>query len=63
MAKTKGLRPGEPAPLSGQYQERGPRGGKGPEITSEKGNPLPPTRKPGSTYVVVDPTKNKSGKP
>jgi hypothetical protein len=56
------LKPGEPAPNSGQYQEIGPRGGKGREITSTKGKPLPPTTKKKSTYTLVDPTKNKSGR-
>ena len=62
MSKKSGFKPGEKAPGSGQYQEIGPRGGKGREVTSEKGNPLPPTTKPGATYKYVDPTKNKSGK-
>lgn len=62
MANKNNYKPGQPAPASGQYQRIGPRGGHGPEVTSEKGNPLPPTPKPGSTYKLVDPTKNKSGK-
>ncbi len=62
MPKKSGFKPGETAPASGQYQERGPRGGKGREITSVKGEPLPPTTKRGSTYTFVDPTKNKSGR-
>lgn len=62
MAKTSGLKPGQPAPKSGQYQQVGPRGGRGPEVTSVKGEPLPPTPTPGSTYDLVDPTKNKSGR-
>lgn len=62
MSKNSNLKPGQHAPASGQYQIIGPRGGKGNEVTSAKGNPLPPTQKPGSTYNLVDPTKNKSGK-
>ncbi|OHB68294.1 MAG: hypothetical protein A2V70_20450 [Planctomycetes bacterium RBG_13_63_9] len=62
MSKPKGLKPGQPAPASGQYQQIGPKGGKGPEVTSVKGEPLPPTSKPGATYNLVDPSKNKSGK-
>lgn len=54
------LKPGQPAPKSGQYETIGPRGGKGHEVTSTKGNPLPPAEKPGSTYKLVDATKNKS---
>jgi hypothetical protein len=55
------LKPGSPAPKSGQYQQIGPKGGKGPEVTVPKGHTMPPTGKSGSTYVLVDPTKNKSG--
>jgi hypothetical protein len=62
MKKESGLKPGNIAPKSGQYQEIGPRGGRGHEITSEKGNPLPPTTRPGATYNLVDPTDNKSGR-
>lgn len=59
----KTLKPGEVAPLSGQYTVVGPRGGDtGKEVTSIKGRPLPPTNKPGQSYVVADPTKNGSGK-
>ena len=53
-----GLKPGQSAPKSGQYQQVGPRGGKGPERTVVKGEPLPPTPKPGTTYKLVDPTKH-----
>jgi hypothetical protein len=60
---SKKLTPGSAAPRSGQYQEKGPRGGAGREVTVVRGEPLPPTTKPGSSYVLVDPTKNKSGKP
>lgn len=37
MAKDKGLRPGQTAPKSGQYEQVGPRGGKGKEVTVTKG--------------------------
>jgi hypothetical protein len=60
--RTSGLRPGQDAPASGQYQQIGPRGGKGREITSVKGEPLPPGPAKGTTYKLVDATKNKSGK-
>lgn len=62
MSNSKGLKPGEKAPHSGQYQKVGPRGGKGDEVTVTKGEPLPPTPSKGTTYNLVDPTKNKSGK-
>lgn len=56
-------KPGEKATRSGQYEIRGPRGGKtGEERTVVKGEPLPPTPKSGQKYVLADPTKNKSGK-
>ena len=56
MAKrTSGLKPGTKAPRSGQYQF----GGKnGPERTVTRGEPLPPTRKAGQRYKLVDPTKH-----
>jgi hypothetical protein len=57
-----GLRPSQVAPASGQYQEVGPRGGKGREVTTVKGERLPPSTKSGSTYNFVDPSKNKSGR-
>lgn len=61
MATYSGFRPGQIAPKSGQYQEIGPTGDKGHEVTVVKGEPLPPTTKPGCTYTLVDPTRNKSG--
>jgi hypothetical protein len=62
MGKISGLKPGQTAPRSGQYQQIGPRGGKGPEVTSVKGEPLPPPATKGTTYTLVDPTKHKSGR-
>lgn len=62
MSNDKGLKPGEKAPKSGQYQKVGPRGGKGDEVTVTKGEPMPPTDKKGTTFNLVDPSKNKSGK-
>jgi len=56
------LKPGQSAPKSGQYVTVGPRGGQGKEITSTKGNTLPPAPVSGSTYKLVDGTKNKSGR-
>ncbi len=55
------LKPGSPTPASGQYIQVGPRGGfaGSNEITSVFGNPMPPTSKPGNSYVLVDPTKHK----
>lgn len=62
MSKPDGLKPGENTPKSGQYETVGPRGGKGNEVTGVKGHKLPPAPVPGSTYRLVDPSKNKSGR-
>lgn len=62
MAKTTGLRPGQTVPVSGLYQQIGPRGGKGSEVTSVKGEPLPPAPSKGSTYNLVDPAKHKGSR-
>lgn len=59
MAKGSGFKPGQKAPTSGQYQIIGPRGGKGPERTVTRGEPLPPTPTPSSKYRLVDATKHK----
>jgi hypothetical protein len=63
MAKRpSGLKPGDTVPQSGLYQQIGPRGGKGPEVTSVKGEPLPPAPVKGTTYTLVDPARHKSGR-
>lgn len=57
MART--FKPGQQAPKSGQYERVGARGGKiGAEVTSVRGEPLPPTPKPGQRYVLVDKTRH-----
>ena len=57
------IKPGSKARASGQYSIVGPRGGEtGKERTVVKNEPLPPTPKPGQGYVIVDRTKNKSGR-
>ncbi len=50
---TKTLKPGSPAPRSGQYQQIGPRGGAGAERTAVRGKPLPPTPKTGMAYRLA----------
>ena len=56
----KHFKPGEKASSSGQYEIIGPRGGRtGVERTVVKGEPLPPTRKSGEEYILVDKTKTK----
>ena len=63
MSGHKGLKPGTKAPVSGQYEERGPRhGSTGHEVTVPHGEKLPPTSKPGGTFDLADRTKNKSGR-
>jgi hypothetical protein len=60
---SKQYKPGEPAPRSAQYGILGPRGGDtGQERTVVRGEPLPPTPKPGMNYVVNDPTRNGAGR-
>lgn len=49
------LKPGQIAPVSGQYLNVK----TGTEITATKGDPLPPTPKPGQGYKLVDATKHK----
>lgn len=59
----KPLKSGQPAPASAQYEVIGPRGGRtGFEVTAPKGRTLPPTPKPGQSYIPVDRTRNKSGR-
>jgi hypothetical protein len=61
-AKSPPLKPGQKAPESGQYAVVGPRGGNtGTEVTVTKGEPLPPTPRPGQYFVLVDKTKHKNG--
>lgn len=53
---SKPLKPGQPAPQSGIYNQVGPRGGAtGEQVVSTQNKPLPPTPKPGQGYVLVDP--------
>lgn len=53
-------KPGEKAPASGQYPLVGPQGGKqGTEVTVTKGEPMPPTPRPGMGYGKPDLTKHK----
>lgn len=59
---SKNFKPGQTAPVSAQYGVYGPRGGYKGEITSTKGNTLPPSERPGYVYRPVDPVKNGSGK-
>ena len=55
---SKQYRPGQKAPVSGQYEIIGPRGGRtGKERTVEKGEILPPTPEGDQTYCITDHTK------
>jgi hypothetical protein len=62
--KTSLKSPGEIADESGQYEIVGPRGGYagGMERTVTKGEPFPPTPKPGQKYRFVDKTKTRGRK-
>ena len=62
MAPHRGLTPGTTTPVSGQYEQIGPRGGRGKEVTAVKGERLPPAPTKGMTYNLVHRTKNKSGR-
>lgn len=55
------IKPGAPTPVSGQYVEVDPRGGvhDSSEVTSVSGKPMPPTSKPGCSWLLVDPTKHR----
>ncbi|MEW6661975.1 MAG: hypothetical protein AB1447_06250 [Bacillota bacterium] len=60
MAKQPPHKPGEKVPRSGQAEIIGSRGGRtGNERTVVKGEPFPPTPKPGQGYKITDPTKHK----
>jgi len=61
--RTPPLKPGTPAPISGEYRPVFPNGKRGPEVTAIQGKPLPPTKVGGTTYVPVRPAQNGSGKP
>lgn len=53
-------KPGQIAKDSGQYPLVGPKGGKqGTEVTVVKGEPFPPTPKPGMGYGKPDKTKHR----
>ena len=63
MMSDKTFKPGSPAPRSGIYDKIGPRGGNtGQQADSTKGNPLPPTSKPGESWRLNTPAHHKSGK-
>jgi hypothetical protein len=56
-------KPGTPAPRSGLYDIVGPRGGDtGKQRTGVEGHRLPPTPKPGQSYELKTPAKNRAGR-
>lgn len=62
MGSRKGMKPGQTAPASGLYEIDGPRGGDtGKQRTVRRGEPLPPTPKPGQTYHLAEPARNGDG--
>jgi len=58
MPKISDRRPGERAPVSGQWEITRNDKGIGVERTVTRGEPLPPTPKPGDKYRLVDRTKH-----
>jgi hypothetical protein len=52
---TKTYKPGQTAPVSGQYKNTTTK----TEVTTIKGEKLPPTPKSGHEYVISDNTKHK----
>ncbi len=57
------FKPGQKAPVSGQYGIVGPKGRRaGTERTVVKGKRFPPTPEPGQRYVLVDPTRTSPSK-
>lgn len=60
---SKVYKPGQEVPVSGQAEIVGPRGGRtGEERTVVRGEPFPPAPKPGQRCIIVDRTRNKSGR-
>ncbi len=56
------FKPGAKAPVSGEYEIVGPRGGRtGEERTVSKGEVLPPTPTRGESYRISRRARNKSG--
>lgn len=56
--KKNNFKPGQKAPISGQYEILGLKGGKtGIERTIVKNEPFPPTLQAGQKYVLADRTK------
>lgn len=53
--RTPSLKPGMPAPFSGQARNNSTR----TEVTVVRGEPMPPTRRSGQTYTMVDRTRHK----
>ena len=58
--KTRGLKSGEVAEVPGIYEQRGPRGGHGPEVTRPGNHKVPPGPK-GATFNLKVRTHTKSG--
>ena len=56
------LAPGTPAPRSGIYEQRGPRGGHtGHQASAIRGKPLPPTPS-GHMWTLVEPSHHKGNR-
>jgi hypothetical protein len=58
------MRPGQPAPFSGEVEIRGPRGAHtGEQRTVVQGHTMPPTPKPGQYYTPAYRAHNGAGNP
>ena len=59
-------RPGEIPDMPGEYEERGPRGGRIPDprqVTIEPGDrPMPPTQEPDRTWQRIGPPNTRRGR-
>jgi len=54
-------RPGEYAPRTGRYEIIGPKGARTGNIREiSRGEPLPPTPKPGQRFILIETPKRKS---
>ena len=59
----KRLPPGTRAPVSGIYEQIGPRGARtGEEADSTRGKSLPPTERPGESWTLVRAAHHKTPK-
>ena len=63
IAESLGLRPGQPAPRTGEYLQVGPEGERGRTVTAFQGQPLPATPRKGMRYFLLEPHSAKAPLP